>query len=132
MTELCQICETEPFKYKCPSCLKKYCSLSCFKEHRLKPCGPEVPTVLESSKAETANKYQFSTEDTVPVEKLQLLESSEEVKVCLSNPHLRDLLTSLVGSENTEGSMDKAMQEPLFLELVNACLNVVEPESSEH
>ncbi|KAJ1304802.1 hypothetical protein OPQ81_005938 [Rhizoctonia solani] len=30
----CQICETEPFKYTCPTCRVLYCSLACYKKHK--------------------------------------------------------------------------------------------------
>ncbi|KAH7075903.1 hypothetical protein BKA63DRAFT_565949 [Paraphoma chrysanthemicola] len=31
---LCGVCNTEPKKYKCPTCALPYCSLSCFKTHK--------------------------------------------------------------------------------------------------
>jgi hypothetical protein len=30
----CQVCQTNPFKYKCPKCGKKTCSLFCVKQHK--------------------------------------------------------------------------------------------------
>ena len=30
----CDTCKSEPFKYKCPKCLKLSCSLKCVKEHK--------------------------------------------------------------------------------------------------
>ncbi|KAF2848809.1 hypothetical protein T440DRAFT_428026 [Plenodomus tracheiphilus IPT5] len=32
---LCGICHTEPKKYKCPTCAIPYCSIACFKPHKL-------------------------------------------------------------------------------------------------
>ncbi|KAF2470752.1 uncharacterized protein BDR25DRAFT_369199 [Lindgomyces ingoldianus] len=37
---LCGICNTEPKKYKCPTCAIPYCSLACFKIH--KPTHPDI------------------------------------------------------------------------------------------
>ncbi|GAV56159.1 hypothetical protein ZYGR_0BA00650 [Zygosaccharomyces rouxii] len=34
MVDLCEICQTAEFKYKCPKCFKKTCSLPCIKEHK--------------------------------------------------------------------------------------------------
>ncbi|KAF1852151.1 uncharacterized protein K460DRAFT_362917 [Cucurbitaria berberidis CBS 394.84] len=31
---VCGVCNTEPKKYKCPTCALPYCSLSCFKTHK--------------------------------------------------------------------------------------------------
>ena len=31
---ICQVCNKEAHKYKCPACFAKYCGLSCFKGHR--------------------------------------------------------------------------------------------------
>jgi hypothetical protein len=35
LTELCAICHTNPFKYKCPRCGIQTCSLPCVKRHKL-------------------------------------------------------------------------------------------------
>ena len=44
------------------------------------------------------------------------------------NPHVRKILENLVGSEDADVAIKEAMQEPIFLELANECLKVVEPE----
>ncbi|PSN61217.1 hypothetical protein BS50DRAFT_461228, partial [Corynespora cassiicola Philippines] len=52
---LCGVCNTEPKKYKCPTCSLPYCSIACFKEHKpihandeprpstSAPAPPEIP-----------------------------------------------------------------------------------------
>ncbi|KAF2624194.1 hypothetical protein BU25DRAFT_163130 [Macroventuria anomochaeta] len=50
---LCGVCNSEPKKYKCPTCALPYCSLSCFKVHKsthaeaapppAAPVEPEIP-----------------------------------------------------------------------------------------
>lgn len=55
-------------------------------------------------------------------------ENSDEVKQCLSNPHVCNILTSLVQSKTPEKAIDEAMKEPIFFELAHACLKVVDPE----
>nr|CAG4642212.1 EOG090X0JQ4 [Eurycercus lamellatus] len=132
MTTKCQMCDVDPFKYKCPTCYIKYCSVACFKLHREAPCvKPEQPQPCDDLLG-SPHKYKFATDDTVPIEKLQELGTeSKEVKACLSNPHVRGLLTSLVHSQNPDTSIKEAMQEPIFLELAHACLKIVEPEKIE-
>lgn len=34
MVDLCEICQSAEFKYKCPKCFKKTCSLPCIKQHK--------------------------------------------------------------------------------------------------
>lgn len=58
-------------------------------------------------------------------------ETSEEVTKLLTNSHLRNLLVTVDNSENSQEIMQKAMQEPIFVEFADACLKVVEPEDSK-
>eukprot|EP00729_Bicosta_minor_P001254 gene1254-28479_t len=39
----CGVCNEAPPKYKCPTCLLRYCSVPCFKSHKQKPCSPPLP-----------------------------------------------------------------------------------------
>lgn len=32
---LCEVCGEKPFKYTCPGCNKRTCSLACVKKHKL-------------------------------------------------------------------------------------------------
>lgn len=130
----CQICNGQDFKYKCPTCFIKFCSVQCFNVHKELPC--EKPAVAPPSENLPVEHppltYRFPTADTVPVEKLQALAHSDELKECLSNPHVRNILKSLVQSQTPETSITNAMKEPIFLELAHACLKIVEPEKFQH
>ena len=77
----------------------------------------------------TDEAFLFQTPDTVPIETLQLLEKSGKLKTLLANPHLREFLTVLDSSEEKGRLMRRAMKEPLFIEFVDACLEVIDPES---
>nr|CAG4637517.1 EOG090X0JQ4 [Ceriodaphnia reticulata]SVE73324.1 EOG090X0JQ4 [Ceriodaphnia reticulata] len=125
---LCQLCNTQTFKYKCPTCFIKYCSLQCFKVHKESPCEKPAAPPLSESLPGPPLTYKFPTADTVPIEKLEELANSEELRECLSNPHVRMILKTLVQSQTPEASIKDAMKEPIFLELAHACLKVVEPE----
>merc|ERR1711936_503258 len=116
---LCGVCELEEKKYCCPRCSILYCSLPCFKQHKAGPdCIAEEEEKVDFKvdvEAEPVG-YQFTTVDTVPIEKLQQL---------LANPHLKTFLTKLDGSEDKGRLMRKAMREPLFVEFVDCCLETI-------
>ncbi|KAH8252689.1 hypothetical protein KR032_001259 [Drosophila birchii] len=133
--ENCVSCTENPRKYKCSKCSAPYCSVACYKTHRDSPecvtrnvakekpadAVPDEPTLHEP----------FTTDDTVPADKLQQLETSENLRNLLHNPHLRSLLNQIDVSMNAQAAMRAAMQEPLFVEFANACLQVVEPMTDE-
>ena len=125
---LCGVCELEEKKYCCPRCSILYCSLTCFKQHKAGPdCNAEEEEKVDFKvdvEAEPAG-YQFTTVDTVPIEKLQLLEKSEKLRQLLANPHLKTFLAKLDGSEDKGRLMRKAMREPLFVEFVDCCLETI-------
>lgn len=50
---------------------------------------------------------------------VSFLVQSDELKECLSNPHVRDILKSLVQSQTPETSIKEAMKEPIFLVLAH-------------
>eukprot|EP00099_Drosophila_melanogaster_P012146 NP_001286464.1 uncharacterized protein Dmel_CG8204, isoform B [Drosophila melanogaster] len=129
--EKCIICVDNLRKYKCSKCSAPYCSVACYKTHR---DSPQCAT-RESDLKKTEVGYQeeptlhvpFPTDDTVAAEKLQQLENCQELRNLLHNPHLRSLLQQIDVAINAQSAMMAAMQEPLFVEFANACLQVVEP-----
>nr|CAG4652337.1 EOG090X0JQ4 [Triops cancriformis] len=131
MVATCGVCQTGTPVYKCPTCGLKYCKSACYKLHKETECQAPQPShtsptsEARNSEPETVT-YTYPTEDTVPLEKLALLKDNENVKKCLENPHVRQILTSLVNSPNPRTAMQSAMQEPIFMEFADACLNIVE------
>ncbi|CAD6206032.1 GSCOCG00010002001-RA-CDS [Cotesia congregata] len=121
----CCVCQENNSIYKCPICVQFYCSVTCCKSH--KEAGCEVPLAKVSAEPHESIKYNFPTEDTVPREKLELLGHSEEVKKCLENPHVRDIAQAILNNPNPTKAIALAMTEPIFVELADACLRVVEP-----
>lgn len=57
---------------------------------------------------------------------------SEALVSLLRNPHLRNLMKTVDSAENKADAMKKAMQEPLFVELANQCLQIVEPSERKN
>ncbi|XP_061389536.1 zinc finger HIT domain-containing protein 3 [Musca vetustissima] len=134
----CIVCHEVTNKYKCPKCFGQYCSLQCYKVHKDSPeCVLKV-NETESTKADAPDDEEeptvhepFKTEDTVPKDKLQMLGNSESLKNLLYNPHLRNLLTEIDTAPNAWKAIRAAMQEPLFLEFADECLQIVEPQNQE-
>ncbi|XP_063624826.1 zinc finger HIT domain-containing protein 3 [Cydia splendana] len=120
----------EQSKYKCPKCRQPYCSVVCCQKHKETPC--EAPPKPNATESEVVKKeYEFPTEDTVPQEKLKLLEESADLKQCLANPHVRELLKVLDSSPHPDALFQEYMQEPIFTEFVDACLKVVQPPEED-
>lgn len=115
--------------------LQKYifrysCSANCCQLHKNSECEP--PTLAPSSEqleSKNSEKYEFPTEDTVPLEKLELLETSQDIKQCLQNPHVRDIIKEIFDHPRPQEMIDIAMREPIFLELADACLKLIEPSN---
>ena len=65
--------------------------------------------------------------DRLEKRELKSLASSEKLKQLLANPHLRNLVLEVDETDDKNAVMQAAMQEPLFIELADACLEVVDP-----
>ncbi|KAF7244341.1 Zinc finger HIT domain-containing protein 3 [Varanus komodoensis] len=110
-SEPCVVCgEGGPgaAKYRCPGCRLRYTW--------------SVDNILTDD----------DEDDKVPLEKLQLLSKSEELRGILLNPHLRQLLVDVDRAEDKSFALRKSMQEPLFVEFADCCLRTVEPPEKEN
>ncbi|XP_019880413.1 zinc finger HIT domain-containing protein 3 [Aethina tumida] len=128
MAKVCVICGVEG-KYKCPTCLVYYCSVTCCKKHREDNCE-----IAQTNLTNIHNEpvYPYSTPSTVNTDKLELLKGNKKlVEMLKGNPHLRNLLSTIDKSNDPEDIMQKAMQEPLFVEFADACLEVIDPQKDE-
>ncbi|XP_023710867.1 zinc finger HIT domain-containing protein 3 isoform X3 [Cryptotermes secundus] len=104
------------------------CSLNCWKEHQKIKCeSVSLPNNTEEEIRIGSQKYEHQTEDTVPLDRLKLLENSKVLQQILQNPHLQELLVSVDRSPNPDRAMQLAMQEPLFVEFADECLKIIEP-----
>ncbi|XP_017885420.1 zinc finger HIT domain-containing protein 3 [Ceratina calcarata] len=129
MGKVCCVCGKEESSYKCPVCKEPYCSIDCCKSHKTKNCElskPQEKNAIEDVKG--AVKYDFPTEDTVPIEKLRQLRDSEDLKDCLKNPHVRNIMRGILADKNPTKAIASAMTEPIFVEMADACLKVVESQ----
>ncbi|XP_078667629.1 zinc finger HIT domain-containing protein 3-like [Branchiostoma floridae x Branchiostoma belcheri] len=143
----CEVCSEQPPKYRCPRCDVRYCSLTCFKLHKVNTCREREKLVQErrriqqseaAAAAEDAGAVAMEMwddgmdegdeEDRVPLDRLQKLQDSEELRTLLCNPHLQRMIREVDSSDDPEVSMQRAMQEPIFVEFADQCLRVVEPQ----
>ncbi|NXV40740.1 ZNHI3 protein, partial [Uria aalge] len=124
----CGVCgEAGAAKYRCPRCAAAYCSVPCCRTHKAPLCSPAGgPWSVEDILREGEEQ------DRVPLQKLQLLGESEELRGLLLNPHLRQLLLTIDQAEDKGSLMKKYMQEPLFVEFADCCLRIVEPPEKEN
>ncbi|KAL3472888.1 hypothetical protein BJX99DRAFT_206540 [Aspergillus californicus] len=53
MTSNCEVCASEPFKYRCPTCGLMSCSLACTRTHKIY-CAPKAPSTENSDEMITA------------------------------------------------------------------------------
>ncbi|XP_066491383.1 zinc finger HIT domain-containing protein 3 [Tiliqua scincoides] len=138
-------------RYRCPGCRARYCSLPCYKKHK-EQCVSQVDQSLQPVTTEASQRVQreksLSVEgspwsvddilteddedDKVPLEKLQLLKDSEELRGILLNPHLRQLLVTVDQAKDKGALMKKYMQEPLFVEFADCCLRTIESPEKEN
>ncbi|KAG7208898.1 hypothetical protein KM043_015079 [Ampulex compressa] len=131
MSKVCCVCEKSEASYKCPVCRNPYCSASCCKVHKADGCQPPEPQQNQQREEENKRKYEFPTEDSVPLTKLQELQNSDEIKECLKNPHVRNIMKAILRDSNPTSAIALAMTEPIFTELADACLKVVEPPEND-
>lgn len=104
--------------------------MNCCKAHKSTGCQSPTPKTVEEAAA-AALKYEFPTSDTVPMEKLNLLRESAEIKECLKNPHVRDIARGILNDSDPTKAIAEAMVEPIFVELADACLKIVEPPDDQ-
>lgn len=108
------------------------CSVTCCRKHKdvcVKKSEFQNDEVIENKISTT--QYNFHTEDTVAMEKLEELRYSDEIKTCLKNPQVRDIIRGVLSSPNSTVAIAKAMTEPIFVELADACLKIVEPSDND-
>ncbi|XP_011506429.1 PREDICTED: zinc finger HIT domain-containing protein 3 [Ceratosolen solmsi marchali] len=133
--KICCICEFENAKYKCPKCKKFYCSVACCSKHKENCTGSIESNNCDIENSDSTEKtnvpYSFPTEDTVPIEKLEQLRYSKDLKNYLKTSQVRDIITEVLKDNNPTKAIANAMTEPLFVELADACLKVVEPSEEE-
>ncbi|KAL4785360.1 hypothetical protein BJX76DRAFT_324948 [Aspergillus varians] len=105
MASLCEVCATEPFKYRCPTCELMSCSLACTRTHKIY-CAPKAPKTHEATDTQPqpndANGQSTQGEDDLTPE------PSSEIKVLLQRysplrDQLRDIYQATLEEQWVEG-----------------------------
>ncbi|XP_076867805.1 zinc finger HIT domain-containing protein 3 [Brachyhypopomus gauderio] len=143
--QLCGVCIDQIPKYRCPVCRVRYCSLGCFKKHKnddscqpikdtTPPASPDetpFPDIRHSGAEQPWTVDDLLDEDNqsdrVPLQRLQQLGESKALMNLLQNPHLRQVMMEVDSAQDKDKAMKKAMQEPLFVEFADQCLQIMEP-----
>ncbi|GFO01008.1 Zinc finger hit domain-containing protein 3 [Plakobranchus ocellatus] len=142
----CIVCKTETTKYRCPKCMERYCSVTCCRAHKELCCSgnssevkrvhPAPQKQLEHTEKpcfegniHPAFRDMAGDTDEVPESLLHELSASSEIRSMLGNPHLRAMMENLVNTDKPDLAMAAAMREPIFTELADTCLRIVDKEN---
>lgn len=114
---VCEVCTVAGFKYKCPSCRLKYCSVACYKLHKETPCSRKSP--LKSVVQPRVNVFLPSDdleeegEDygwRLSQEQFHKLNSAEWIKSMLRDPALQETIGKVDSEDDREGALEQARQ----------------------
>ncbi|KAJ2892116.1 hypothetical protein IWW38_003342 [Coemansia aciculifera] len=139
--EVCTVCSEVVSKYKCPTCRAGYCSVKCFKLHKIEPCAPPavhntLPAAATTAAAVAGEKEHFGSRDDDEEEKhrltpddLKKLDSSAQVKELLTNPNMRALLEAVRKDPNPVEAIRALRQRSDFEALAQALIGATETGS---
>ncbi|KAH9728956.1 HIT-type domain-containing protein [Citrus sinensis] len=113
---LCQVCNEAQSKYKCPNCFTPYCSLVCFKNHKVFPESPVERSLNADEPSQVLQKEQ-----------LESIASSSEIRDALQDESLQKLILGIDSSSNPEIELDKAMEVEAFRTFTDKILASISP-----
>ncbi|KAI8602436.1 zinc finger HIT domain-containing protein 3 [Dissophora ornata] len=135
--KVCGVCETDPSKYKCPTCTLPYCSLVCYKKHKETPCEKPAPIPEPETIPVPPVKQvpDYLVEEPVALlndEQLDMISQSSAIQEMLKNDGLRRLVRMIDSSENPEYLLDKARKDDRhFMEFSDEILAVIAREPGQ-
>lgn len=126
----CQICKKDDFKYKCPKCGIKYCSLACYKNEELHIHKDAVTTELKTEQEDktSAKDKTESSEIKFKTEKYQnIYDNSPEIRELLNYNtvkfHLakvhKILTTTVADFNDSTTSMSSEAKKQLAIDYLN-------------
>jgi len=155
-TTVCEVCQKQPFKYKCPQCQAKYCSVGCYKIHKetVHTIVQHIPSeqqqqstvsstasfvestsLLPPTESIHAASITASSEGTVPFEKLKRIEGSSKLLNALKDERLQNLIreidqsASSYSNNNNNNYQQRQGNDPRLTQLNLALAN--NPEFTE-
>ncbi|KIJ60063.1 hypothetical protein HYDPIDRAFT_177608 [Hydnomerulius pinastri MD-312] len=124
---VCQVCRKDESKYSCSSCRANYCSVACYKEHKVspptdavedpKPLRPLTSLNWPYVPEESAYPDPLKRDDPKPLQlpQYEAIATSAHIRdVLASNPRLSDLLTNIDRLRGPE--REEALQRALGVE----------------
>ncbi|KMZ56051.1 hypothetical protein ZOSMA_9G01550 [Zostera marina] len=126
-TKKCEVCGIMQSKYKCPSCLLPYCSLTCFKKHKEIPCQKPFPPE-ENSAFLVVPKRLLHVNDRawiLQTEDFRSIAESTEIRDALKDKQLQKLIQAVVLSKDPEDDIDKLSKEDGFREFTDKVLSII-------
>eukprot|EP00274_Cyanoptyche_gloeocystis_P001937 CAMPEP_0196651752 /NCGR_PEP_ID=MMETSP1086-20130531/849_1 /TAXON_ID=77921 /ORGANISM="Cyanoptyche gloeocystis , Strain SAG4.97" /LENGTH=142 /DNA_ID=CAMNT_0041981925 /DNA_START=8 /DNA_END=436 /DNA_ORIENTATION=+ len=125
---VCQICQKAAFKYKCPTCRLKYCSVVCYKTHKESPCVNQQAAASHPSPPD----LQDSRSDGMDEEALQKLtpEHCERLESFAANCsefrhsafRTQVLQIDAADGKEKERRLDAALENPEFAIVIERML----------
>lgn len=132
--KICQVCEDAQSKYRCPTCLVRYCSLVCFKKHKEIPCSkPESSSQDTSPPPKPAvhlEKPYYVDDPSELLQQVQLesIASSSEIRDILKDKELQKRICNIDCSAEAEKELDKAMEMDAFRMFTEKILSTIGPK----
>ncbi|KAK2962364.1 putative zinc finger HIT domain-containing protein 3 [Blattamonas nauphoetae] len=134
----CIICQQSSPIYKCPHCKCRYCSLQCYKVHKLtctnspleSPLPSESPPISQEmiyrcTKPRNSQKEREFSELTEEQKKLLL--SSSSIMKALGEPGIESLIKDVLKSHTPDDTLDALIDRyPEFNEFLNLLLDTVQ------
>ncbi|EAW08266.1 zinc finger HIT domain-containing protein [Aspergillus clavatus NRRL 1] len=91
MPGTCEVCVSEPSKYKCPTCGLMSCSLACTQSHKIY-CAPNVQAPDTTTAANIDQSPSNTTNEPDANENAQSKRDVFDVEALASSPQIKDLL----------------------------------------
>lgn len=112
---ICGLCSTNPSKYKCPTCSIAYCSLICYKPHKVVHLsGPPSPTLTTTTTTSTSEPPPPSApQSTIPKAR-----KPDKFSPLLESTEIKSLLSASPGLQARLTDVHAATVEPLDAEFV--------------
>ena len=119
---LCFVCRQAPHRYRCPTCLARYCSAACFKAHA-PSCAPPAPAqpppprpaVAAAAAAAGGDRDEDEEEEEeeeegarVPPERLERLGADAALRAALRDSRLQAVLRAIDAAPDRAAALAEA------------------------
>ncbi|KAI9482673.1 MAG: hypothetical protein EXX96DRAFT_555239 [Benjaminiella poitrasii] len=130
---VCNVCELQEAKYKCPTCRSPYCSLVCFKKHKETPCSTrsnnDDQQMMRKEIKHVSPPDEEDPSRLTPEDLFKLACSEEIYQLLASHPHLKEMIKELDSSPNPETALDAARNnDPVFDDFTKILVDITYKE----